>query len=116
MRISTFRVCVRIKTRQLRISGFTLLELTLVVLLIAVLIGLSTPLFRRTFSSIQIRNISFNIAKTVNYAQEMAIVEKVSYKLNFNYDEGSILLDIKIICHLLLDSLKRQVHLESYPV
>jgi len=33
----------------------------------------------------------------------------------FNSDEGSITLGIKIMCHLLLDCLERQVHLESYP-
>jgi amidohydrolase len=33
----------------------------------------------------------------------------------FNPDEGSITLGIKIMCHLLLDCLERQVHLESYP-
>ncbi len=33
----------------------------------------------------------------------------------FNPDEGSITLGIKIMCHLLLDCLERQGHLESYP-
>jgi amidohydrolase len=32
----------------------------------------------------------------------------------FNPDEGSITLGIKIMCHLLLDCLERQGHLESY--
>jgi amidohydrolase len=33
----------------------------------------------------------------------------------FNPDEGSIALGIKIMCHLLLDCLERQGHLELYP-
>ena len=68
--------------------GFTLVELVLVILLISILVGLSTPLFKRTFSDLELRNISLDIAKMINYAQEMAIVDKIKYKLNFNIDRG----------------------------
>ena len=67
--------------------GFTLLELILVVVIIIILVSLSTPLFRRTFSDLELKNTSFNIAKLVNYAQEMAIIEKVPHKLNFDFEE-----------------------------
>ena len=74
------------KKRQ---SSFTLIELILVILLISILIGLSTPLFKRTFSGLQLKNTTFNITKIINYAQEIAIVERVNYKVNFDFEEGN---------------------------
>ena len=68
--------------------GFTLVELVFVILLIAILAGFSVPLFRSTFSELKLKDTAFNLAKIVNYAQEMAILERVSYKLNFNLAEG----------------------------
>jgi len=62
--------------------------LILVILLIAVITGLSIPLFRNSFADLNLKNASFNIAKIANYAQEMAIVERASYKLNFDLREG----------------------------
>ena len=68
-------------------TGFTLIELVLVILLISILTALSTPLFRRTFSDLILRNAALDMAKLINYAQEMAIIEKVNYKVNFNFEE-----------------------------
>ncbi|MFC1624078.1 Tfp pilus assembly protein FimT/FimU [Candidatus Omnitrophota bacterium] len=70
-------------------KSFTLLELILVVFLISILIGFSTPLFKKTFSNLELKNTSFDIAKTVNYAQQMAIIDKLNYKLNFDFEEGT---------------------------
>jgi Tfp pilus assembly protein FimT len=69
-------------------SSFTLIELVLVILLISILTAISTPLFRRTFSDLIIKNAAFDLAKMVNYAQEMAIIEKVAYKMNFDFEGG----------------------------
>ena len=69
-------------------AGFTLIELVLVALIILVIIGLSTPLFRRQFSGLEMKNASFNIAKAVNYAQEMAIIDRTVYKVNFDFEKG----------------------------
>ena len=68
--------------------GFTLIELVLVILLISILTGLSTPLFRRTFSDILLRNAAFDMSKLINYAQEMAIIDKLSYKLNLELEKN----------------------------
>ena len=69
-------------------AAFTLIELTLVLLLITVLLGISTPLFRKTFSGLEVKNASFNLSKAVNYAQEMAIIEKTNFKINFDFKEN----------------------------
>jgi len=69
-------------------KGFTLIELVLVVFLISVLVALSTPLFKRTFTDLQLRNTVYNVTKTINYAREMAIIERSNYKINFNFKKG----------------------------
>jgi len=83
---------MRKKIRPVRVQkkafGFTLIELAIVVLLISVLVGLSTPLFRRTFSDIELKNSSYDIAKLINYAQETAVIEKANYRMNFDTDRG----------------------------
>lgn len=75
-------------TRNKKERGFTFIELILVILIIAVIAALATPIFRRTFSGLQLKNSAFNISKIINYAEEMAIIEKFTYKVNFDFDEG----------------------------
>jgi hypothetical protein len=62
-------------------AGYTLIELILLTVIIAILVAVSTPLFRNTFTSLELKESSYNIAKLVNYIQERAIVEGVPYKL-----------------------------------
>ena len=74
-------------SRRQRI-GFTLIELTLVTLLVLILAGLSTPLFKKTLSDLSARNTSFSICKLINYAQEMAVLERKNYKIAFDFKKG----------------------------
>jgi len=74
---------------KLKKSGFTLIELVLVILLVSIITALSTPLFRRTFSDLTIKNASFDMGKMINYTQEMAIIDRVMYKLNLNFEKES---------------------------
>jgi prepilin-type N-terminal cleavage/methylation domain-containing protein len=69
-------------------QGFTLIELTLVTLLVLILAGLSTPLFKKTLSDLSAKNTSFSICKLINYAQEMAVLERVNYKIAFDFKKG----------------------------
>jgi len=69
-------------------QGFTLIELTLVTLLVLILAGLSTPLFKKTLSDLSARNTSFSICKLINYAQEMAVLERKNYKIAFDFKKG----------------------------
>lgn len=68
-----------------RKAAFTLIELTLVTVIILTLIGLSIPLFRKTFTNLSSRNAAFNISKLVTYAQEKAIIDRKNYKLVFDF-------------------------------
>lgn len=69
-------------------KGFTLIELTLVTLLVLILAGLSTPLFKKTFSDLSARSTAFSIAKLVNYAQETAVLERKNYRIVFDFEKG----------------------------
>ena len=73
---------------RLRQAGFTLIELMLVTFLLLALIGLSIPLFKRTFSGLSVKNESFNISKLVNYAQEMSVLGRKAYKITFYPEKG----------------------------
>lgn len=76
-------------TRETRVrTGFTLIELILVILIISIITSLSLPLFRRTFSDLVFKNASFNMAQMINYAREMAIIEKKTYKLNMDSENN----------------------------
>ncbi|MCQ9207713.1 MAG: prepilin-type N-terminal cleavage/methylation domain-containing protein, partial [Omnitrophica bacterium] len=83
-----FSSSVRFTNPTLLRAGFTLIELVLVILLISILTAISTPLFRRTFSDIVLKNTAYDMAKVINYIGEMAIIEKVKYKLNLDFENG----------------------------
>lgn len=74
--------------KQRNKAGFTLIELLLSVLIIAILVGMATPLFRRQFTDLELRNSAYNIAKLISYAQRKAIGEQKYFKINFDYELG----------------------------
>jgi len=69
-------------------SGFTLIELTLVTVIILTLVGLSVPLFRKTFADLTAKDTTFNISKLISYAQERAVVDRKNFKITFNFTSG----------------------------
>jgi len=70
-------------------KGYTLIELVLLTIIIAILVAISTPQFRKTFTSLELGNTSFNIAKLIGFAQEKAIIERIPYKLIINKDDST---------------------------
>lgn len=76
-------------SRLRRNPGFTLIELTLVTLLLLVIVGISVPVFKKTFQSLSAKDTSFNISKLINYAQEMAVLERKNFKIMFDFKKGS---------------------------
>lgn len=73
----------------LRKTAFTLIELTLVTLILLALVGLSIPLFKNTFSDLAAKNTAFNISKLINYAQESAVIGRKNLKVAFNFEKGN---------------------------
>ena len=66
-------------------AGFTLIELTLVAVIILALVGLSVPLFRKTFSDLSAKDAAFTISKLISYAQEKSVIDRENYKMTFNF-------------------------------
>lgn len=69
-------------------AGFTLIELVLVTAIVLILIGLSTPLFKRTFSDLVIKDLAFNVSKLIDYAREKAILQRKNFKISFDFPSG----------------------------
>ena len=65
-------------------KGLTFIELILVVGILSILTAISTPLFRRTFDNLQVRNLCRDISKLSKYVQERAIMEQVIHRIDFD--------------------------------
>ncbi|MFH1723978.1 MAG: GspH/FimT family protein [Elusimicrobiota bacterium] len=72
-----------------RVPGFTLIELMLVTLLLGVLTAASVPLFQRTFRSLALEDGANNVARTMDYARERAIMEGLRYRVSLDPEEGT---------------------------
>jgi len=69
--------------------GYTLIELVLLTIIIVILVGISTPLFRRTFTDLEIKDASYNMARLIGFAQEKAVMEAIPYRLILDQEESS---------------------------
>jgi Tfp pilus assembly protein FimT len=74
---------------RLGARAFTLIELTLVTVIILALVGLSIPLFKKTFSDLSAKDTAFTVSKLASYAQEKAIIDKKNYKVIFDFNQRS---------------------------
>ena len=74
--------------RKKFLTGFTLFELLIVISIIMIVLGLSMPLFRKTFSDIKLSATVSDIVSLMRYAQERAIVQGVVFRLNFDTEKG----------------------------
>lgn len=73
--------------KKARSRGFTLIELLIVCVIILALISVSMPLFKKTFTGLELRETVSNISKFMTYAQQRAIIDGRIYKILFNFDE-----------------------------
>jgi len=64
-------------------AGFTYIELIIVIVILGVLIGLSTPQLKKTFAYFELENSTKNIYLLCNYLQSASISEAKIYCLNF---------------------------------
>lgn len=79
------------KSEQLFIKGFTLLELLCVVTIIAIIIGLSTPVLTKTAASFYLRSKAKQIQALCQFIKRKSIMENRAYKLAIDFYNNSYL-------------------------
>ncbi len=67
-------------------AGFTLLELLIVILLMAVVVGFSVPRFSRTFSHLQLQVFAYDVAKLLTYAGKRAVARGEMLRIHFDVE------------------------------
>lgn len=71
--------------RQRRnLTGFTLLEILLVVVIVAIVVTIATPQFRKTLTTVQLANTAQDIAQLMRFLRVKASTEKKMYQLKFD--------------------------------
>lgn len=65
-------------------------------MIIVILIGISTPMFRKTYNDMQLNETSYNIVKFMNYGRAMAVTERINTRLNFDFEIGKYWLTVNI--------------------
>lgn len=73
------------KTLAAETNGFTLLELVIVVTIIGLLLLSAMPSFKSTYRNLEIFTASKKMASLITYAKQKAILERIKYRLNFDY-------------------------------
>lgn len=76
-------------------KGFTLIELLVVVLIIAITLGLSAPLFRKTFANVQLSLRAEEMSGLMRYARERAVAENALMRFNLDAKSGKYRLSKK---------------------
>ena len=69
-------------------SGFTLLELIVVVMLLGILTGLVVPIYGGSMASMRIRNTQSDIVSLLGYIQERAVTDGREYRLYIDKQDG----------------------------
>jgi len=68
-------------------TGFTLIEILLVIILLGVLLTVSIPNFQSSFKTLLLKDTANDMAALMRYAQSRSIVQKTP--IEFVYDSGS---------------------------
>ena len=68
-----------------KILGFTLLEVMIVVIIIAIIVSVSTPRFMNTLTTIRLSNSTQDIAQFMRLLREKAFTEGVNYELKIDF-------------------------------
>ncbi len=68
-------------------KSFTLIELLIVTAIILTLVSVSMPLFRRTFTDLELKEAAADISKFILFAQHEAIINGAVYKIDFDFEK-----------------------------
>ncbi|MFC2140143.1 Tfp pilus assembly protein FimT/FimU [Candidatus Auribacterota bacterium] len=70
-------------TMKNRRSGFTLLEIMLVAIILTLLISITVPNFKKTYENMELDNAVRNISQLMKYIQEKGVLGGISYRILF---------------------------------
>ena len=71
-------------------SGFTLIELMVVLTILVLLAGLVAPSFVRQYHEAKLRSTARDLVALMQYARSQAVVEGTTYRLNIDRDGGRV--------------------------
>lgn len=75
------------EARPNRQGGFTLLELTLVAVIILILVCISVPLFKRTYQDLRLTSSAKEIASVMQFCRERAVFERKNFRFKVDPDK-----------------------------
>ncbi len=78
-------------------SGFTLIEILLVTVLLAILVAVITPRFRSSFDSLHYKNFVQDTAALMRYAHDRAMLNKETLMVRFQTDPAGCRLEKSVV-------------------
>ncbi|MEW8029261.1 MAG: prepilin-type N-terminal cleavage/methylation domain-containing protein [Candidatus Thiodiazotropha sp.] len=70
-------------------KGFTLIEVMLTLVVLALLVSLTPPLFEKAFPSLKLKAATRDLAQEIRYIQQTAILTGVPSKVRFDIDNNA---------------------------
>lgn len=77
------------------VRGYTFIEILFVVIIVGILVAVSLPGFRNTFSNLQLNNASSQLQSFMNYLAERAVVEGKIIYFNIDSENKEFLAKVK---------------------
>ncbi|MFH0732258.1 MAG: hypothetical protein V2A72_04990 [Candidatus Omnitrophota bacterium] len=68
-------------------NAFTLIELILTTIIVLVIVGLSAPLFKKTFSDLRVNLLAKDMASLMNLAREKAIMTRTAHLIKIDVNK-----------------------------
>ncbi len=82
-----------VENKKKMVFGFTLVEVILVIMLFAIIAGLTLPNFSRTYSNILVKQTTQDLAYLMRYAQSRAMNKNVKIRLVLDVGKNSYWLE-----------------------
>ncbi len=74
-------------------AGFTLIEISLVVTIVAILLAVAMPTLSKMYAGTQLRTDAQDLAGTMRYAYQAALNRQKKYKINYDQSVGGYRLE-----------------------
>ncbi|MFH1201668.1 MAG: prepilin-type N-terminal cleavage/methylation domain-containing protein [Candidatus Omnitrophota bacterium] len=83
------------RKHSLSLTGFTLIELILVAVIISIITVVALPRFRKTFQELQAKEFIQNLTSLALYARERAVLERNVVRVNLDFSKHIYWLSVK---------------------